>query len=363
MNELDISNLFELKKALEKKDLCVIGSGGSLSIAYLLKYYHVQFNGKMCYPMTPFELVETLPPQKNISYWFVSAGGRNIDINNSCKRLLAFEPSRVIATCARKSSPLIDKVSKTHNSFSFELPCGKDGFLATNSILAFAILIHRFFELKNRLPSNFWKLIDNKILDEYIEYLRNKLFRVLSKKNLILLHGSATHAAAVDLESKFTEAALGSVLKSDYRNFGHGRHHWLAKHGESTGVIAMCNKDDQEIAKKTIALLPKSISKEMLFFQGTSSISAIKALLAVQYITFIKGEIEKIDPGRPGVPSFGRKLYHLRGISAKNPELKLDRKSVAIRRKLNNLSSKTNQKKQSYYEEGYNKFLKKPNSN
>ena len=41
-----------------------------------------------------------------------------------------------------------------------------------------------------------------------------------------------------DLESKFTEAALGHLQIADYRNFAHGRHHWLAKRSETSAILA-----------------------------------------------------------------------------------------------------------------------------
>ena len=42
-----------------------------------------------------------------------------------------------------------------------------------------------------------------------------------ARRDLIVLHGSTAQAGAADLESRFSEAALGPVLLADYRNFAH----------------------------------------------------------------------------------------------------------------------------------------------
>src|SRR5207244_3270959 len=82
--------------------------------------------------------------------------------------------------------------------------------------------------------------------------------QVLWKRpTVIVLYGPETYPAAVDLESKFTEAALGSTQLADYRNFAHGRHHWLAKRGTDTGVLAIVTDGDRELAESTLTLLPR----------------------------------------------------------------------------------------------------------
>src|SRR5260370_29648479 len=61
-------------------------------------------------------------------------------------------------------------------------------------------------------------------------YLReiSTLFQPLhGRQHFIVLHSPSLDAAAWDLESKFSEAALGSIQVADYRNFAHGRHHWI----------------------------------------------------------------------------------------------------------------------------------------
>jgi hydroxymethylpyrimidine pyrophosphatase-like HAD family hydrolase len=117
---------------------------------------------------------------------------------------------------------------------------------------------------------------------------------------------------AIDLESKFTEAALGSLHYADWRNFAHGRHHWLAKRGEQSAIIALIGDDDERLAERTLALIPDDVPVSRIKLPGPPPAVALGALVASLQITGWAGEARGIDPGQPGVPEFGRRLYSMR---------------------------------------------------
>jgi len=125
------------------------------------------------------------------------------------------------------------------------------------------------------------------------------------------MHGLSTHAAAFDFESKATEAGLISSLVNDHRNFGHGRHHWIAKHGPSTGILALSGPEDRALAAATLRVIPGKIPRVHATFVGDFITVALKSLIAVFYLIKELGEQKGIDPGRPGVPAFGSKIYSL----------------------------------------------------
>ena len=133
-----------------------------------------------------------------------------------------------------------------------------------------------------------------------------------SRPTTLVLHGPSTRVGAVDLESKFTEAALGHVQLADYRNFAHGRHHWLAKRSETSSVLAFITDEDCALAERTLDLLPRNVPQARIVFDGGADAVTLASLLAALRITGWAGISRGIDPGRPGVPKFGRKLYHLR---------------------------------------------------
>src|SRR5258708_1036063 len=147
-------------------------------------------------------------------------------------------------------------------------------------------------------------------------------------RHLIALHGPQSRSAAFDLESKLIEAGLVSVQLADYRNFAHGRHHWLAKNPDSA-VLALASKDETLLAERTLRLLPRNIPS-MLIASPASGYASWVALQAAVFDLVSKfGDMRKIDPGRPGVPAFGRRIYHLNAFG----RTKSDLKSTAITRK------------------------------
>jgi len=342
---LDLSTLSAAISETQRYPLLAIGSGGSLSAAYFVCQLHQLASGHIARPATPLEVVSMLEEpgsRRSIissAAMCFTAGGSNADINRVWRFLINAEPRQLTALCARTDSPLA-KIAKKHTYarvFDFNLPAKKDGFLATNSLLAFLVLMGRVYgpsiDAESVLPRNIWDLLQNGgDIDKTLHNLRNVSSHILERDYLIVLYGGGMEAAACDLESKFTEAALGAVQMSDFRNFAHGRHHWLAKRGKQSGVIAFASDRDLEIAKKTVGLLPSYVPSVVFHFPGCSISGGIGAVLTGFFLTAIAGEIRGIDPGRPSVPLFGRKLYHL-GLGARkkaSPSCK-----PAVRRKSN----------------------------
>lgn len=135
--------------------LIAIGSGGSLSAAHLLAGFHRHYTGRVASVATPLEAIaDRLDP--NVSVWLLSAGGSNVDIQAAFSALVEQEPKHLAVLCGRAESPLANK-ARLHSYvdvLEFVGPAGKDGFLATNSLLAFAVLIARAYALEfSRLSS------------------------------------------------------------------------------------------------------------------------------------------------------------------------------------------------------------------
>jgi hypothetical protein len=135
---------------------------------------------------------------------------------------------------------------------------------------------------------------------------------VWRRSTTVVLHGPNARVGAVDLESKFTEAALGNLHYADWRNFAHGRHHWLAKRGDQSSIVALIGEDDERLAERTLALIPENIPIARINLPGSPPAVALGALIASLQVTAWAGEARGIDPGQPGVPEFGRRLYNLR---------------------------------------------------
>jgi len=314
-----------------------VGSGGSLSAAHLVAHFHQRLARQFAEATTPLQVTD-LPIPRDVCVWFLSAGGRNADINDAFKETVVREPQRLVVTCAKTGSPLARQARQYWytNVFDFDLPSGRDGFLATNSLLAFATIVarayHQVFLPGDALPKSITELLQGSgSLDARVADLREACAPLWNREYLVALFGPATQPAAVDLESKFTEAALGPVLLADYRNFAHGRHHWLAKRGETAAVLALSVGHERPLAERTLALLPHDVPKIHLDFSGRGMFGPVAALAATLYIVALAGEARAVDPGSPSVPAFGRQIYHLRGLRTTRKQEILE---VAVRRKL-----------------------------
>lgn len=306
-----IDDLVHFLGASHQLPLLVAGSGGSLTAAHFAALLHER-RGSFAKAVTPMELRSAGHFVRDASVLMISAGGRNSDVLAGFEATALREPRHLLALTAHAESPL----SKLAASFrytgylGYELPSGKDGFLATNSLLAFMALLLRAHAKLAQEPG----MVPAELPDAGQRRISESSAAsgILERDTLIVLHGGWGLPAAVDLESKLTEAALGQVQMADYRNFAHGRHHWLDKRGASTGVVALVTPGEQDIARRTLRLLPDGVPTLELSTEDAGPAAALDLVVQVFRLTQAFGEVRGIDPGRPGVPEFGRRIYGLK---------------------------------------------------
>lgn len=338
------SEITGLKRSIQTAcnlPMIAVGSGGSLSAAHGLASKHRQYSREISVVSTPLEIV-CEPVDTVSSNWLLSAGGRNVDILAAVEALIAREPSHLVVMTGRDETKLTE-LCRAHPFIDLHIfppPAGKDGFLATNSLFGFSALIERAYAEFFHETESWNNTVDilGRTIQSYVDrmpLLQHQTDDLWQRSTTVVLYGPTTSLGAVDLESKFTEAALGSIQLADFRNFAHGRHHWLAKRGEDSGVLAFVAPEDQKLAEKTLALLPDDIPQITIDMPGGRS-SGLASLLAAFELTGLAGTVRGIDPGRPGVPMFGRHLYRLkppRQTKAKSPYGLSPRDLVAVERK------------------------------
>jgi hydroxymethylpyrimidine pyrophosphatase-like HAD family hydrolase/D-arabinose 5-phosphate isomerase GutQ len=300
-------------------DALFIGSGGSLTSAHFASFLHCHFTGCAAQTLTPYEFASLARVLDDTAVVICSAGGRNPDVISAAQVAIKRMPAQLIALTTRRGSPIEREFKRSEwpVCHSFSTPTRKDGFLATNSLLATLLLLTRAYEAYAAVPSSLPETLDDLIHPgatraEFMDRLREETGPLMARATLVVLHGAVTKPAAMDVESRFTEAALAGIQLADYRNFAHGRHHWLAQHAASTAVLAFA-EDGDEIARKTLALLPAVIPRwQASVHPGVRG--ALAGVCQSLLLAFIAGECKALDPGRPHVPTFGRKLYHLRAM-------------------------------------------------
>lgn len=351
--------------------LLATGSGGSLTAAHLAADVHQRRTGIISRAATPLEVISALPIGRNQALLIISAGGRNKDIISVFNSTVVRELKRLIVICSNPDSKLAQLASRHHyvDLLTLTLPSGKDGFLATNSLLTFAVILIRGWaaalKIDNALPPGLEALIcPHEPMERFLPDLENRCDVLWKRETLSVLYGPSTRIAAIDLESKFTEAALGSIQIADYRNFAHGRHHWLAKRAASTAVLAFITEEDRAIARKTLGLIPKEIPVVVLEIPYESERASLAALISGFHIAGFAGAARGIDPGRPGVPSFGSKIYHLPAFKSprRAPKDITPSAAIAIERKVGTAIENISQRDLEFWRQAYDNFVERLSS-
>ncbi|KAA9041009.1 hypothetical protein FW778_02930 [Ginsengibacter hankyongi] len=345
-------NLAKLAEIVNKfhHPVYIVGSGGSFS-ACVYAADLLTAKGIFAKAITPLELFYAKSTIRKSNLVFISASGRNTDILFAFKKAIESEPISIVNICMRKKSKLA-ALSENYScctTFEFEPPYGKDGFLATNSLIAFFVILFR--SITNQFMQNEFQPLHKTF---YIDFIK----RIGHNTCFTILYGSFHHAVAVDLESKFSEAGLAPSLVSDYRHFAHGRHQWFDKKKDSA-IIALTCPADEKLCLKTLQLLPEGIPKLVFNSHLENFDGTIELLLQSMELIGLYGIKQGIDPGRPGVPDYGSKIYHLRYEKLISNQ-GLSTKDVAIVRKakVTKLSDLSHEQLKDW-EKHYLNFIKK----
>jgi HAD superfamily hydrolase (TIGR01484 family) len=263
-------SLERIVNSLSGLPLLVVGSGGSLSCAHFIARIHEKATGRMSRAITPLEFLFLEIDPSFHAVLFITASGKNKDIID------AFE-----IALEKEFAP----------SFIQELIEAKPNFETPNC--------------------------DN----------------ILNRNTIVALGGEWAWPAFIDLESKFTEAGLRNVLITDLRNFGHGRHNWFDKKGRESALLILETPALERLSKQIITLLPEQFPSFILRTTFQGPLAGIDLLKHVFYLVNRAGIISNIDPGRPQVPIFGRKIYHV-GLRSTRHIKKGNNRNIWIERKV-----------------------------
>lgn len=357
-----IDQLCQFVLQSRNEPLISVGSGGSFAAAVMAAMLH-EATGSVATSTTPFQLQYKKRILNTSSVLLLTASGRNKDILKAFRETAVNEPKQLMALCTKQHSPLSRLASKfpSANVQEYESPSGKDGFLATNSLLLLITLLVRAYSSCHKLSCNKLPNIRDANNNLFKKKTSKELF--IERDNFIVLYGGWGLPAAVDLESRFVEGALGKVQIADYRNFAHGRHHWLAKRSADSAIIALITPDVKKIAQQTLDLIPEDIPQLKLTSDCIGPYSSIEQIVKIMYLASIFGSKCRIALSKPGVPLFGRKIYHLRN-STKTPMLgysgNLSQNAItAIQRKTNTPIELMSPEHINYWRSAYSRFLRK----
>lgn len=297
--------------SLSKRNLIAIGSGGSSTAAVFLTQAHELAFAQLSRSATPGEFWAQPVLLDNSAVALISAEGKNRDILAAAERvafleipsfaLVLNEPSPLDIQCRQSSSTTV---------ISFPMPWKKDGYLATNSLIATMVLIARAYGFQNIEGI---KALDKKWLEARREsYLSQGLAKHMARRgNLAVLYGTVGKIGGIDIESKLSEAALGFCEVTDYRQFAHGRHLQLAVADDAPCFLAFRCSRDIQLCETTLTLFPPEVPVVRQELPDSFELASIVSVIDAILITEILGEAKNQDPGQPDVTSNSRAMYHL----------------------------------------------------
>jgi fructoselysine-6-P-deglycase FrlB-like protein/hydroxymethylpyrimidine pyrophosphatase-like HAD family hydrolase len=324
INEQPISQLQSSIRLCSDRSLIAVGSGGSFTVAAYVAGLHERKYSKLSRAATPLELITGAVPC-DVAAVFLSAEGKNNDILAAAQALAGSERGSIVLTLT-PDNPLLSfcKSSGTATPIGYDIPWHKDGYLATNSLIATMGLFARAYADEP---------FDTSLLNaSWLEQRRNEyrtstaLKHVAQGASLIVLYGGAGKIAAIDLESKFSEASLGSCQPVDYRQFAHGRHLQLA--GDVLPVvIALGDADDEPLVNASLDLFPAGVQTLRISLSRGFAAGELEGVISAMLVIEAISTLRNVDVGQPFVPAFGRALY---GIDFRELASTHSRKSVSL---------------------------------
>jgi len=324
--QAEVGPLTEFFLQCQNAPLICIGTGGSFTAAEFVRLLFEERGGiAVCH--TPLSFLQSNTNFRNTNVVLFTAGGNNRDVLAVWRFATEREVRKILVVCGSPTSKIANlaRDNTTTELFTYRLPAGKDGYLATNSLVAFLALTIRSFGYS--LPE------DHTINQKQTDNLLSQIERLPS--HFVAIYSDWGRPAAVDLESKFSEAGLGSVMLADYRHFAHGRHNWIDKQGRETAIVAFQTPKYKISSDKLLEILPNSTPVLKLSTENIGPLGTLDLLLSVFQFTESIGRKRKIDPGRPGIPAYGSRLYRLGPYPGlRNKAHTLSPKKISIQRKL-----------------------------
>lgn len=299
-----------------------VASGGSFSAAVYAEQLSAD-KGIMSHALTPLLYTGSGFASIAAKTLLISASGYNNDIlrayANACGTKKQEVGAVALTSKGRLQTLLQEKGSG--NLFCFDIPTGRDGFLSSASVLAFYTLLYRAFGHDNlsRVSTDisdeeqeeidgFVNLLKRISLDELTEH-EAFLHKLEGVDSFFILYSATSYPVALDIESKFSEGAVGNTQLADYRNFAHGRFNWFTQRPGQTGLICLQTPDDMAMSEEILSMVPGHVPALRLRTRHSNQLAAIDLLIKEHYLCSALGQRWGLDLSRPVVPEYGRILH------------------------------------------------------
>lgn len=295
-----------------------VGTGGTAAVARLAAQLHELVSGQPARALTPLELFEA-PPLRRSGAAVFSARARHTDALLALQHLALGAYSPAVLVTHRDPRELELRRNGAIAAVQVRPPALREGFLATNSVLAMVVALIAAALGPEELPEG--------LLEDLPR------FEATGRRRLIVLYPPSLAPVALDIETRCAELGLAAVQASDLRNFAHGRHTGLVRTAEETDVLVLSDSSSQVLADAVSAPLSRAAARLVRWHADERWPAAVVRLLAAaMHLVAGLGEADGVDPARPSVPEFGRRLYHmpLRRLVTGAPPSPIDAKLTAL---------------------------------
>ncbi len=297
----------------------MVGTGGTTALALLAAQLHERISGQPASAMTPLSFLQA-PLLHRAGAALFSARAKHPDARLVIEKLADGDYSPTVLVTHRTREALGELIRGDLSLVSVPVFNSVEGFLATSSVLGISVLLLR-------------AALGDDVLDELLPLAPPGVEELQPRERLLVLYPPELATVAVDIETRCSELGLAAVQLSDLRNVAHGRHTGLARQATSTTVLVLSDKDNGPLAQALATTLEPSGAEIVRWHVDQQWPNAIVGLLSASMrLAGNMGSSQGVDPARPRVPAFGRRLYHLplRRLLAKAPASPVDRKLAAL---------------------------------
>lgn len=300
-----------------------IGSGGSAITAEYLARCRDTLGLGPTTVQTPMQAVVEHHQLSGSDVWLFSAGGDNPDVVAAAQSTLDRGATTLHLVTRNRLGGAVGIV-KRGGGIVHIVPVAdmKDGYLATHSLLSSATALLLAADSVSRDPQGRGPLLDAIALrvanmrNPAIRASRFDLMKDLGQRDtMIIAADPQLRPLAMLLDTSIWEASLCSVQTTDFRNLAHGRHTWLHHRAEDTHILALTGVDSRPAWAAIDRALPKKPRRLTIEYGACGRLENLLALVDGLGLIEAMGTVLGVDPGKPGIAEFGRKIYEDRSLA------------------------------------------------
>jgi hypothetical protein len=288
-------------------------------LAELAAQLHERISGEAGQAMTPLALLQAPKLHRGGAILF-SARAKHPDALMVLARLGNGEYSPAVLVTRRRREDLEQELRGDVAVVTLKSPSVAEGFLATNSVLAMTVALLR-------------AALGDDVLPDEVPVGAKSFNDLTPRERLLVIFPPSLACVAMDVETRCSELGLAAVQLADLRNIAHGRHVGLSRLASITTVLVLSDRENGPLAQSVSGTLEGSGAEIVRWHVDLPWPPAVIALLyASMQLAGRLGAAQDVDPGRPKVPLFGRRLYRLplRRLLARRPATPVECKVGAL---------------------------------